>query len=135
MKVVRKRTLKLRHARIATAPAVSVLAIQAALCSLCAQESCTRRAGGLARGSAWDTATCIGAQLSPALLPTGHRETPLVVSLESPQPLWQVPGSHAVPWAAPSRAGDEEMATSIKWVVGNSGAPSQCAPEGTLSRQ
>lgn len=56
MKVVRKRTLKLRHTRIATAPAVSVLASQAVLCSLSAQESCTRRTGRLATGSAADRA-------------------------------------------------------------------------------
>lgn len=38
MKVVRKRTLKLKHARVATAPAVSVLSDQAVLYSLSAQE-------------------------------------------------------------------------------------------------
>lgn len=39
----------------------------------------------------------------------------------------QVPGSHAVPWAAPSRAGDVEMPTCIKRVVGKAGAPGQRA--------
>lgn len=75
MKVVKKKTLKLEHARIATAPTVSVLADQAILCSLSARGSCTRRAGRLAMGSAWDTActaACTGAQLSRCSAATGH---------------------------------------------------------------
>lgn len=56
--------------------AFSVLASWALLCSLSAQESCARRAGRLARSSAWDTActaTCIGAELSPCS--AAHPET------------------------------------------------------------
>lgn len=135
MKVVRKRTLKLKHARIATAPAVSVLSDQAVLCSLSAQE-------GLA-GWPWAVPGTLPA-LPPAqvhschaaLLPPGHRGGSshwdshhlgtLLVSLESLQPLWQVPGSHAVPWAAPSRAGDVEMLTCVVGCWKSRSASSVC---------
>lgn len=63
-----------------------------------------------------------------------HHLPAFLVSLESLQPLWKVPGSQAVPWAAPSRAQDEEGPTYLKWVVGKAGVPSQCTQRGHLKQ-
>lgn len=124
-------------------------------CYLSAWGSRKRRAGRSAVGRAvpWAVACSACAACSAlaqvhtaamrALLPAGHEDggsrwagdshhlpAPLV-ALGSPRPLRRVPGSSAVPWAAPDREG-VKTPMCIKGVVGKAGEPGQCARRGCL---